>query len=49
MNVAVKGSTAVLTGQVTSWAPRDAVERTAARAPGISAVQNLIDVRPGAF
>ncbi len=49
VTVTIKGSTATLSGSVTSWAQRDAAERAAAGAPGITAVENLIDVRPGAF
>jgi osmotically-inducible protein OsmY len=49
IDVAVHGSTVTLTGQVTTWAQRDAAERAAAGAPGITAVDNLIEVTPGAF
>lgn len=46
VNIVVKGSMVTLTGQVTSWMQRDAVEHAAASAPGITAVDNLIEVRP---
>jgi osmotically-inducible protein OsmY len=49
VTVTITGSTARLTGHVTSWAQRDAAERAAAAAPGITAIDNLIDVTPGAF
>lgn len=49
ITVTVKGSTVTLTGQVTSWAQRDAAEAAAADAPGVTEVENLIDVAPGAF
>lgn len=45
--VTIKGATVTLSGHVTSWAQRDAVEHAAAAAPGISAVDNLIEVAPG--
>jgi osmotically-inducible protein OsmY len=44
--VTIKGSTATLSGTVTSWAQREAVEHAAAGAPGITAVENLIVVTP---
>lgn len=47
--ITIRGTTATLSGNVTSWAQRDAVEHAAAGAPGISAVENLIKVTPGAF
>jgi osmotically-inducible protein OsmY len=47
--VTIRGGTATLSGHVTSWAQRDAVEHAAGAAPGISAVENLIEVTPGAF
>ena len=49
ITVTVKGSTVTLTGQVTSWAQRDAAEAAAAQAPGVTEVDNLIEVAPGAF
>ncbi len=47
--VTIKGTTATLSGTVTSWAQRDAVEHAAAGAPGITAVENLIAVTPASF
>ena len=47
--VTVKGTTATLTGSVTSWAQRDAAERVAGHPPGIERVENLLDVTPGEF
>jgi osmotically-inducible protein OsmY len=45
----IDGSTATLTGQVGSWYERDAAERTAASAPGITRVDNQIGVEPPPF
>ena len=46
VEVAVAGGVATLTGAVASWAQRDAAERAAASAPGITQVENLLDVAP---
>jgi osmotically-inducible protein OsmY len=45
--VTIRGTTASLSGQVTSWAQREEVEHAATAAPGITAVENLIEVKPG--
>ena len=44
IDVAVVGRVATLTGRVTSWSQRDAAERAAASAPGISAVDNQLQI-----
>lgn len=49
ITIDVNGTTATLTGSVTTWAQRDAVQQAAESAPGISAVDNLIEVHPIAF
>lgn len=46
VNVEIKGSTAVLTGTVSTWGQRELAERAAASAPGIARVENLVDVAP---
>ena len=46
VHVAVKGHEATLTGTVTSWAQRDAVQHAAEAAPGITMVHNRVDVQP---
>ena len=46
VNVEIKGSTAVLTGTVSTWGQRELAERAAAGAPGIAKVENLIEVTP---
>jgi osmotically-inducible protein OsmY len=45
VDVAVAGSVATLTGWASSWAERLAIERAAADAPGISRVDNRLEVR----
>jgi osmotically-inducible protein OsmY len=42
--VSISGSTAVLTGTVTTWLQRESAERAAADAPGITQVENQIAV-----
>lgn len=44
INVSISGSTAVLTGTVTTWLQRESAERAAADAPGITQVENQIAV-----
>jgi osmotically-inducible protein OsmY len=44
ITVEVSGTTATLTGTVTSWQQRDSAERAAAAAPGIAHVENRIEV-----
>jgi osmotically-inducible protein OsmY len=46
VDVHVEGTVATLTGAVASWAQRDAAERAAASAAGITRVENLLDVVP---
>lgn len=46
VSVDVTGSTAVLTGTVSTWLQREAAERAAADAPGIGHVDNRIVVEP---
>lgn len=46
VNVEIKGSTAMLTGTVSTWGQRELAERAAASAPGIAKVENLIEVTP---
>ena len=48
IKVAVSGSAVVLTGAVESWHEREAAERAATHAPGITHVENLITVTPAA-
>ena len=43
----VDGTRCTLTGTVTSWAQRRAAERAAEQAPGITDVENRIEVAPG--
>lgn len=45
----IDGSTAILTGQAHSWYEKDAAERAAASAPGITQVDNQIVVEPPPF
>jgi osmotically-inducible protein OsmY len=40
----VKGNTVTLAGHVQSWHERDAAERAAMHAPGVTRVENLITV-----
>ena len=47
ISVVIKGNTVMLSGQVTSWAQRDAAELAAAAAPGIGYVENRLEVAPG--
>lgn len=49
VTVDVSGAVAVLTGTVSTWLQRDAAERAAANAPGISHVDNRIVVEPPAM
>jgi osmotically-inducible protein OsmY len=47
--VSVHGTEVTLTGTVASWAQRDAAQYAAEAAPGVTAVHNLIDVKPADF
>ena len=44
--VDIEGSTATLSGSVSSWAEREDAERAAWSAPGITAVENHIRIEP---
>jgi osmotically-inducible protein OsmY len=46
LDVSVSGSVVRLTGEVTSWAQREAAERAASLAPGVSRVETHIAVKP---
>jgi osmotically-inducible protein OsmY len=46
IDVAIVGTTAILTGAVSTWVQREAAERAAASAPGIAHVDNRIAVEP---
>ena len=46
ITVEVQGGKAILKGTVRSWAEREAAERTAWSAPGITSVDNRIQVEP---
>jgi osmotically-inducible protein OsmY len=46
ITVSLKGTTATLTGTVATWLQREAAERAAASAPGITRVDNRIAVQP---
>jgi osmotically-inducible protein OsmY len=46
VHVDINGTTVTLTGTVSTWGQRDIAERAAAAAPGITSVENLIDVAP---
>jgi len=48
IHVAVAGTTAILSGAVSTWFQREAAERAAASAPGIGHVDNRIAVQPPA-
>ena len=49
VEITVSGSVATLTGRVSSWTQRLAAERAAADAPGISRVDNRLEVSATAF
>jgi osmotically-inducible protein OsmY len=44
IKVAVDGRVVTLSGEVETWAQREAAQRTASAAPGVNQVQNLIEV-----
>lgn len=46
--VTVEGRVVTLAGSVASWSERLAAERTAAAAPGVTAVRNLLEILPPA-
>jgi osmotically-inducible protein OsmY len=46
IDVTVTGNTVVLSGEVASWHERDAAEKAAMHAPGITHVENLVSVAP---
>jgi osmotically-inducible protein OsmY len=46
ITVEADGSKVILSGRVRSWAEKEDAERTAARAPGVTEVQNRLDVDP---
>jgi osmotically-inducible protein OsmY len=46
ITVEVQGGKAILKGTVRSWAEREAAERAAWSAPGITSVDNRIQVEP---
>ena len=46
VEITILGSTATLSGRVSSWMQRQAVERAAADAPGVSRVYNRLEIRP---
>ena len=48
IGVTVTGNTVVLSGEVCTWHERDAAEKAAMHAPGITHVENLVSVVPPA-
>jgi osmotically-inducible protein OsmY len=48
INVTVNGDIVVLEGVVDSWQTRESAERAAMHGPGITHVENLLSVNPGA-
>lgn len=48
VDVTIAGTTAILSGAVSTWVQREAAERAAASAPGIARVDNRIIVEPPA-
>ena len=46
IRVNIVGSVATLKGEVSSWAQRHAAERAVADAPGVSRVDNQLEIRP---
>lgn len=46
ITVTVAGETALLSGRVSTWLQREIAEQAAADAPGISVIQNSIEVEP---
>jgi osmotically-inducible protein OsmY len=46
ITLAVSGDTVVLTGSVATWLQRESAERAAADAPGITSVDNRLEIEP---